>query len=442
MAEEKSVDEALRKHNLSSHEATTFNDDPGHCFFHSFLDGWACTDFPTQHVDIYALRKDVKKCLQDEYDTLNSKGIIDEWLQEYPDKARRIHEAGARGQSIENVKKYEWEDFCNGYALNGNLPSGARPRMGDDYTCIAVAHIYRATVNVHHGTEAPLVFEPLTGVSYCTINLVNYCAPQWKHYRSTRPMVSPPASHGPVSVTQVMGEDQPGVRNSARSGGCYANGPGPEESAPDNYSARIHPATKEVIDRHLATINRLLQEGKALQEDVDRFKFFLDVYEILPPRPNTQPQRENWDSLDPMAPLGLPVGKRISGQDYVGYIVGYDHRKELGSYLVRYEDGDHRHFKKRQLDEYRNYYEIIRNRSQPLVHEQPPEAEDQPRDPTLTLFADLVTVPGTYADTILNAGGFAFLAQLSHDNRLFLLRSPFANFSACTQPASLDLQCY
>jgi hypothetical protein len=124
-------------------------------------------------------------------------------------------------------------------------------------------------------------------------------------------MVSPPASHGPVSVTQVMGEDQPGVRNSARSGGCYANGPGPEESAPDNYSARIHPATKEVIDRHLATINRLLQEGKALQDDVDRFKIFLDVYEILPPRPNTQPQRENWDSLDPMAPLGLPVGKRI-----------------------------------------------------------------------------------------------------------------------------------
>ena len=64
----------------------------------------------------------------------------------------------------------------------------------------------------------------------------------------------------------------------------------------------------------------------------------------------------------------------------------------------------------------------MRNRSQPLVHEQPPEAEDQPRDPTLTLFADLVTVPGKYADTILNAGGFAFLAQLSHDNRLFVLR--------------------
>ena len=105
IAEEKRVDESLRKHKLSSHEATTFNDDPGHCFFHAFLDGWACTDFPTQHLDIFALRKDVKKCLRDEYDTLNSKGIIDEWLQEYPDKARRIHEAGLHGQSIENVKK-------------------------------------------------------------------------------------------------------------------------------------------------------------------------------------------------------------------------------------------------------------------------------------------------------------------------------------------------
>ena len=64
----------------------------------------------------------------------------------------------------------------------------------------------------------------------------------------------------------------------------------------------------------------------------------------------------------------------------------------------------------------------MRNRSHPLVPEQPHEAEDQARDPTLSLFADLVTVPGTYADTILNAGGFTFLAQLSQDNRLFVLR--------------------
>jgi hypothetical protein len=123
-----------------------------------------------------------------------------------------------------------------------------------------------------------------------------------------------------------------------------------------------------------------------------------------------------------MAPLGLPVAKRFFGQDYAGYIVGYDHKKELGSYLVRYDDGDHRHFKKGQLDEYRNYYEIMRNCSQPLVPEQPHDADDQARYPNLALFADLVTVPGTYADTVLNAGGFAFLAQLSQDIRLFVLR--------------------
>jgi hypothetical protein len=64
----------------------------------------------------------------------------------------------------------------------------------------------------------------------------------------------------------------------------------------------------------------------------------------------------------------------------------------------------------------------MRNCSQPLVPEQPHDTDDQARDPNLALFADLVTVPGTYADTVLNAGGFAFLAQLSQDNRLFVLR--------------------
>ena len=112
------------------------------------------------------------------------------------------------------------------------------------------------------------------------------------------------------------------------------------------YRARLHPATNEVIERHIVTMNRLLQEGKALQEDVDNFHILLDVYDILPHRPNALPERENWDSLDPMAPLGIPICKRFSGQDYVGYIVGYDHKKELGPYLVRFEDGDHRHFKK------------------------------------------------------------------------------------------------
>jgi hypothetical protein len=125
-------------------------------------------------------------------------------------------------------------------------------------------------------------------------------------------------------------------------------------------------------------------------------------------RPNGAPWNTSWQAF--------------SAKIYAGYIVGYDHKKELGSYFVRYDDGDHRHFKKGQLDEYRNYYEIMRNCSQPLVPEQPHDADDQARDPNLALFADLVTVPGTYADTVLNVGGFAFLAQLSQGNRLFVLR--------------------
>jgi hypothetical protein len=31
--------------------------------------------------------------------------------------------------------------------------------------------------------------------------------------------------------------------------------------------------------------------------------------------------------VDPMKPLGQPVGKRFVGADYAGYIVGFDHRR-------------------------------------------------------------------------------------------------------------------
>ena len=87
LAEEKRVDDALCKHKLVSHEATIFTDDPVHCFFHAFLDEWACTDFPTKHLDIFALRQDVKKWLRDNYKLLHLKGIVEDWLSEYPDIA-------------------------------------------------------------------------------------------------------------------------------------------------------------------------------------------------------------------------------------------------------------------------------------------------------------------------------------------------------------------
>jgi hypothetical protein len=85
--------------------------------------------------------------------------------------------------------------------------------------CIAVANIYIAIVNVHIGLEAPVRFTPYTDGTYCTINLVQYCAPNWKHFRSTRPMSSPPASPGPASADLELAEAWPaGVVSSGRTG--------------------------------------------------------------------------------------------------------------------------------------------------------------------------------------------------------------------------------
>jgi hypothetical protein len=53
-----------------------------------------------------------------------------------------------------------------------------------------------------------------------------------------------------------------------------------------------------------------------------------------------------------MAPLGQPVGRRIKGADFAGYIVGYEHLKKL--YFVRYEDQDYNSFPAREFDVYRN----------------------------------------------------------------------------------------
>jgi hypothetical protein len=96
----------------------------------------------------------------------------------------------------------------------------------------------------------------------------------------------------------------------------------------------------------METINRLKSAGKALalQQDVDNLITLFDEYDTLPLRTNGILEGENWDADDPMKPLGQPVGKRIVRTDCAGYIVGFDHRREGGSYLVRYEDGDLLHF--------------------------------------------------------------------------------------------------
>jgi len=102
-----------------------------------------------------------------------------------------------------------------------------------------------------------------------------------------------------------------------------------------------------------------------------------------------------------MKPLGQLVCKRSVGDDYAGYIVGFDHRRE-GYYLVRYEDG--LPFPARELDTYRNYYASMQNRAPP-----PARAQEHGN----VLFAGFNPAPNTYTDTVFQAGGFDFLEQLS-----------------------------
>jgi curved DNA-binding protein CbpA len=132
----------------------------------------------------------------------------------------------------------------------------------------------------------------------------------------------------------------------------------PQHRERARYNAREHSATKAVIDRHLETIARLFREGKALQEDVANMQSFVDVYDKLPPRPDGLQEGEHWDSIvDPLVPLGQPVGKRFGGIDYAGNIVGYESlRHRSGHYLVRYQDEDLISFPARELNVYLNYY--------------------------------------------------------------------------------------
>ena len=53
---------------------------------------------------------------------------------------------------------------------------------------------------------------------------------------------------------------------------------------PQPYRARRHPATNEVIEKHIETITRLHLEGKALQADVDKFYVLFDCGDC-PPEP-------------------------------------------------------------------------------------------------------------------------------------------------------------
>ena len=95
-----------------------------------------------------------------------------------------------------------------------------------------------------------------------------------------------------------------------------------------------------------------------------------------------------------MAPLGQPVANRFGQSDYVGYIVGYDHRWKSRGYVVRYKVGDLLHLPKNELDAYCNYYVLLMNSAPPPqpvpervnFSQQTPEREN-------ALFACFIPVP-------------------------------------------------
>ena len=124
-----------------------------------------------------------------------------------------------------------------------------------------------------------------------------------------------------------------------------------------------------------------------------------------------------------MTTLGQAVAKRFGQSNYVGYIIGYDYRWRSGGYVVLFEDGDLFHFLKNELDAYRNYYALMMNNVPPPqpapdrmnFSQRPPEREN-------ALLACFNPVPDSFADTVLKAGEFDFLAHLYQENRLSELR--------------------
>ena len=87
--------------------------------------------------------------------------------------------------------------FCKNNKRTIITPQGSRLRAADEYMCTAVANIYACNLHVH--TKLGVTkYEPFKGIAYCTIHLAFYSASDWKHYRSTRKIISPPTSPGPA----------------------------------------------------------------------------------------------------------------------------------------------------------------------------------------------------------------------------------------------------
>jgi hypothetical protein len=108
----------------------------------------------------------------------------------------------------------------NGYTLVGFLPKGTRMRVADEHMRNAVANIYGCTLHVHTKI-GPLKYKPFEAAAYCKIYLAYYSASDWQHYRSTRKIISPPASPGPANSALQPAEEGP--LNRVNSGSANAD---------------------------------------------------------------------------------------------------------------------------------------------------------------------------------------------------------------------------
>jgi hypothetical protein len=195
--EQQRVDTVLREARLVAHEAVVRTGDHVNCFFWSFLDAWQHSGNTVKHRDPNELRQAGKDWMRDNYLTLLAKGVIDKWKQDYPDLVSAYAD-----------QRQAWIHYYNGYTLIGFLPRGTRMRMADEYMCNAVANMYGCTLHVHTKI-GPLTYKLFEAAAYCTIHLAYYSASDWQHYRSTRKIISPPASPGPAISALQPAEEGP-----------------------------------------------------------------------------------------------------------------------------------------------------------------------------------------------------------------------------------------
>ena len=256
--EEERVNAVLQSRSLAPHEPNGVHGNV-HCFFHAAIDALQQAGIHRYHgpQDMQRCRRDIKKCLQDRYSDFDRLGLVDECLLD----TQFALGAGER----QHDKRFKWNQYTNGYGL-ATIQGPIQPRKGDEYTCRALAEIAQCELQVHtRDRDAPRIFRPLNpDASFATVHLAFYCAEDWSHYRSTRPLqATPPASRRspvppPAPSPGPSGADAPDAASGMHHGAAGAASQPERGPIAPLHNAREHPATYAVIQRHTRTVNQML----------------------------------------------------------------------------------------------------------------------------------------------------------------------------------------